>query len=59
MTERGIQCHGLADRVMFGQRLDLMILEFFPNQNNSVIFHLIQFHKMASNRHLKTSVRTK
>lgn len=33
MTERGPQSSGLIDRVMFGQRLGLVILEVFPSHN--------------------------
>ncbi|KAJ7416155.1 hypothetical protein WISP_73874 [Willisornis vidua] len=34
---RGTQCSGLADKVVIGPRLDLMILEVFSNLSDSVI----------------------
>lgn len=35
------QCHGLVDKVVFGQRLDLMVLEVFSNLTDSVILILV------------------
>jgi len=37
MCRYGILGHGLADTVVLGRRLDLMILEVFPNLNASMI----------------------
>lgn len=35
-TGRGTWCYGLVDKVVIGQRLDLVILEIFSNLNDSV-----------------------
>lgn len=37
MIVRGTQCHGLVDKVVFGQRCGLMILDIFSNLNYAVI----------------------